>query len=94
MRFYFGKPPEDVTFSPQSEGWLPICEPEPRGLTLIAFPVSMLNLARLSLLNSLAAAGDITAVWLIFSQINHTAIVRNKGWRTYWKSASDISSNS
>jgi hypothetical protein len=226
MRFHFGKPPEDETFSPQSEGWLPIREPEPLVLTLIAIPVSiglfllwgilcflvfplelfipeiipisekvfqiqlpivasvlktsiwpfliimilfipvhelihalcfpdrglsartsfglwpstgffyshyegpmcrnrfllvliapyfilsllpfaliaglrllgwlpefMINLAWLSLLNSLGAAGDLIGVWLVFSQITRATMVRNKGWRTYWKPASDTSSN-
>jgi hypothetical protein len=218
MRFHFGTPPEDETFHPQAEGWLPIREPEPRVVTLIAIPVAiglilpwgalcllvfpmelfvpeirpisekafqiqmpivaslletsiwpflmililfiplhelihalcfpdqglsarafigfwpstvffyahyegpmsrnrfllvcvapyialslvpmtliaglrflgwrpeiMLSLAWLSLVNSLGAAGDFIGFWLVLSQIPHTAIVRNKGWRTYWK---------
>ncbi len=227
MRFHFGIPPEDETFNPQTEGWLPIREPEPRVLTLIAIPVAiglfllwgilcflafpyelfvpkiipisekviqiqmpfvesiletsiwpfftililfipihelihtlcfpdrglsartliglwpsrgffyahyegpmwrnrflfvlvtpyivlslmplaliaglrflgwlpeiMLNLAWLSLVNSLGAAGDMIGVWLVLSQITRAASVRNKGWRTYWKPASNTTSNS
>ncbi len=40
MRFHFGIPPEDETFDPQTEGWFPIREPEPRVLMLIAIPVA------------------------------------------------------
>lgn len=227
MRFHFGTPPVDETFNPQIQGWLPIREPEPRVLTLIALPVAiglfilwgvlcflvfpkelfvpevipisekviqirmpivssildtsiwpfltililfipahelihalcfpdrgrsartfiglwpsmgffyayyegsmlrnqfllvlvapyialslmpvaliaglrflgwlpevMLSLAWLSLVNSLGAAGDLIGAWVILSQITSTAVVRNKGWRTYWKPASNTASNS
>jgi Putative zincin peptidase len=220
MRFHFGVPPEDETFDPQAEGWLPIREPVPRVLMLIAIPVAiglfllwgvlcflvfpveqfvpeiipisekviqiqipivasiletsiwpfltililfipihelihalcfpdrglssrtfigvwpsrgffyahyegsmprnrfllvlaapfialslmpitliaglrflgwlpeiMLSLAWLSLVNSLGAAGDLIGVWRVSSRIPRAAMVRNKGWKTYWKSA-------
>lgn len=40
MRLHFGPPPEDHTFNPQMNGWVPIREPEPRFLKLIAIPVA------------------------------------------------------
>src|SRR5690242_2261251 len=41
MRFHFGAPPEDETFDPQTEEWLPMREPEPRALPLFATPVAI-----------------------------------------------------
>jgi hypothetical protein len=57
-------------------------------------PEIMLDLAWLSLVNSLGAAGDMIGAWLIFTRITPAAYVRNKGWRTYWKPAAKTSSNS
>jgi hypothetical protein len=41
----------------------------------------------LSLFGSVLACGDLVGAGLIFFQIPRSAIVRNKGWKTYWKSA-------
>lgn len=38
-----------------------------------------------SLLGSVLACGDIIGVLLLLFQIPAAAVVRNKGWRTYWK---------
>lgn len=47
----------------------------------------MQSLMGLSLFGSVSACGDLVGAALIFFQIPHSAIVRNKGWKTYWKSA-------
>lgn len=38
----------------------------------------------LALMNTLHAAGDLTGALLVWFQIPSEAIIRNKGWRTYW----------
>ena len=40
-----------------------------------------------SIWNSLFACGDVFGFFLLLSQIPANAIVRNKGWYTYWKPA-------
>ena len=42
-------------------------------------------LALLSLWAGALASGDFVGFWLILSQIPNGALVRNKGWKTYWK---------
>lgn len=42
-------------------------------------------LSTLSILGGIAASGDLLALGLVAFQIPRTAIVRNKGWKTYWK---------
>lgn len=49
----------------------------PHNLTLI--------LAFLAVLNGTAASGDVLGFILIAAQVPQTALVRNKGWKTYWK---------
>jgi hypothetical protein len=50
---------------------------------LAALPV--LALAYLSMIGSVFACGDAVGFCVILSQIPSSAIVRNKGWKTYWK---------
>jgi hypothetical protein len=40
-----------------------------------------------SIWNALFACGDVFGFFLVLSQIPANTIVRNKGWRTFWKSA-------
>jgi hypothetical protein len=40
MRFHYGAIPEDASFAPEAEGWLPIREPGPVALQLMALPVA------------------------------------------------------
>jgi hypothetical protein len=47
-----------------------------------------LDLLFLSLVNGAAASGDIIGIFLVTFQVPRSAIVRNKGWRTYWKAVS------
>jgi hypothetical protein len=47
---------------------------------------AVLILGVVSLLGSVLACGDIVAVGLLLFQIPNAAVVRNKGWHTYWKS--------
>jgi hypothetical protein len=42
-------------------------------------------LAFLAVLNGTAASGDVLGFILIAAQVPRTALVRNKGWKTYWK---------
>jgi hypothetical protein len=44
-----------------------------------------LDLLFLSLVNGAAASGDIIGIFLVTLQVPPGAVVRNKGWRTYWK---------
>ncbi len=43
------------------------------------------HLMLLSFLNGAAASGDLIGFVLVLAQIPATAIVRNFGWRTFWK---------
>ena len=40
-----------------------------------------------SIWNALFACGDVFGFFLVLSQVPANSIVRNKGWRTYWKAA-------
>ena len=42
-------------------------------------------LTALSLINLLSSAGDLLGILLVAWQIPTDALVRNRGWRTYWK---------
>ena len=42
-------------------------------------------LAVVSVFNTLAACGDVLGICLLFFQVPRRAIVRNQGWRTYWR---------
>jgi len=46
------------------------------------------NLLFLSLTGTLMGSGDLVGACLIYLQIPNSAIVRNKGWKTYWKPGS------
>lgn len=48
-------------------------------------PSAVIILAVVSLLGSLFACGDIVGVIFLLFQTPGTALVRNKGWQTYWK---------
>lgn len=61
----------------------------PLGLTILLghyLPQNaVLSLALLALLNGAASAGDILGIGLIACQVPSSALVRNKGWKSYWK---------
>ena len=44
-------------------------------------------LAVASVANALFASGDLFAVGLLLAQVPQDAMLRNKGWRLYWSSA-------
>jgi hypothetical protein len=44
-------------------------------------------LGGIALANAAGAAGDMVGMWIVLAQIPRGAIVRNNGWRTYWRSA-------
>ncbi len=44
-------------------------------------------LAGVALFNGASACGDIIGFWLVLLQIPANALVRNQGWRSYWKTA-------
>jgi len=52
------------------------------------FPELMQSLLFFSLWGSVLACGDLVGLGIILFQIPNSAIVRNKGWKTYWKSTS------
>ncbi|MGZ8851084.1 MAG: DUF3267 domain-containing protein [Thermoanaerobaculia bacterium] len=41
--------------------------------------------AAMAFANGLGAAGDLIGVFIVLTQVPRQAIVRNKGWRTYWR---------
>jgi hypothetical protein len=52
--------------------------------------ISLLSLnspwtAAMALANGIGASGDLVGVFVVLTQIPRGAIVRNKGWRSYWK---------
>ena len=67
------------------------------GLTVVVSPLIALMdawgkwtaievfLTVLALVNALASAGDVLGMLLIAWQVPAAAVVRNRGWRTYWK---------
>jgi hypothetical protein len=72
-----------------------------RFLAILGMPIIMLSIlpllacsvighasvtiAFMSCFNMLAAGGDIFAILILLFQVPSGALVRNKGWRTYWK---------
>lgn len=52
------------------------------------WPMATLFFLLFSLWGSVLACGDLVGVGLILFQIPNSSAVRNKGWKTYWKSAS------
>ena len=59
-------------------------------LFLIALRLDSKWLAALALANGVGACGDLLGVLLLVFQIPSNAIVRNKGWRTFWKPVETI----
>ncbi len=49
------------------------------------WPAVEMCLTVLSLINGLSSAGDALGMILVASQVPASAMVRNRGWRTYWK---------
>lgn len=54
------------------------------------FVISMFSVnapwaAAMALANGVGASGDLLGVFVVLSQIPRGAIVRNKGWRSYWR---------
>jgi hypothetical protein len=49
-----------------------------------------IDLVLLILLNGISASGDVIGLILILAQIPKNAVVRNQGWRSYWKSGVSI----
>jgi hypothetical protein len=54
-------------------------------LAAAAMQVTSVWAAYISVLNALAACGDVLGVGLILFQVPATAMVRNQAWRTYWR---------
>lgn len=49
------------------------------------WPMVKMWLVALSLINGFSSAGDALGMILVASQVPASAMVRNRGWRTYWK---------
>jgi hypothetical protein len=47
--------------------------------------LTSIALAYLSLIGSVLACGDAVGFGVVSLQIPSSAVVRNKGWKTYWK---------
>lgn len=54
-------------------------------LLIMMIPTLTQSLFWLSLLGTIFACGDLVGAGFIFFQVPHSAVVRNKGWKTYWK---------
>jgi hypothetical protein len=54
-----------------------------------AGPVPLLALAFLAFIGAAVAAGDVVGAILVLTQVPADAVVRNQGWRTYWRPAAD-----
>ena len=54
-------------------------------LAVLAAGVDSRFLGAVAIANGAAAAGDLLGFALILTQIPRGAIVRNQGWRTYWR---------
>jgi len=54
-------------------------------ILIMMFPELKQSLFWLSLFGTVLACGDLVGVGLLIFQIPHSAIVRNKGWKTYWR---------
>lgn len=58
-------------------------------LLICALALESRVLAYVALANALGAAGDLFGAALLLRQIPRRAIVRNRGWRTYWRDPRD-----
>lgn len=54
-------------------------------ILIAIIPELMQSLFWFSLIGSVLASGDFVGAGLILFQIPRSGIVRNKGWKTYWK---------
>lgn len=52
------------------------------------YPEFLTFLIVLSILNGIASCGDILGVALVLWRIPRSAIIRNQGWKSYWKNGS------
>lgn len=52
---------------------------------IVMFQWPSLELALLSVVNGVAASGDMMGIALVGLQVPQSAVVRNRGWRSYWK---------
>jgi hypothetical protein len=57
-------------------------------LVCIAFRFDAPGVAALAVANGLGAAGDLLGVGFVLAQIPRGAVIRNQGWRSYWKPVS------
>lgn len=61
----------------------------PLGLVLLFHRLlpqgTLICLAALSAFNGVAASGDILGVILVAAQVPQAAMIRNKGWKTFWR---------
>ncbi|HYH09953.1 MAG TPA: DUF3267 domain-containing protein [Thermoanaerobaculia bacterium] len=96
-RTYVGVWPSRLLFYAHYEGELP----RERFLGILIAPTLVLTvlplllclvfrwnsspLAALALANGLGAAGDLLGMIIVLRQIPRGTLVRNKGWRTYWR---------
>ncbi len=55
---------------------------------------AMTVLSILAILGGLTASGDLLGFGLLAFQVPRTAVVRNKGWRTYWRKPDRCASRS
>jgi hypothetical protein len=56
-------------------------------LLMVLYPPLLPSLWLLSLLGSIFACGDLVGMAVILLEIPPGAILRNRGWKTYWKPA-------
>jgi hypothetical protein len=96
---FIGFWPKALLFYAHYEGELP----RNRFILILAAPFVFLSLgpvllsalwqsphplwAAVSITNGLSAAGDLLGIPLILFQIPGDALIKNKGWRSYWKRA-------
>jgi hypothetical protein len=60
----------------------------PRMIPLVISAVAQVTsawVAGVSILNAMLACGDILGTGIALFQIPGSAIVRNQGWKTYWR---------
>ncbi|HYR29298.1 MAG TPA: DUF3267 domain-containing protein [Thermoanaerobaculia bacterium] len=96
-RTFVGVWPSKLLFYAHYEGELP----RQRFLFVLAAPTLVLTviplllaaalrldapfLATIAFTNALGAAGDLLGIGIVLRQIPRGALVRNKGWRSYWR---------
>ncbi len=56
-------------------------------LLMVLFPALLSTLWLLSLLGNVLACGDLVGVGVVLLEIPPGTILRNRGWKTYWKPA-------